>query len=137
MRIMGCFSRWMGRFIFGWKLTGRVGRAGKRISGENGREKREGNGRGKRARTRGTATAPEVRPPGPTGNEFVMLYQTRQLSSGTMGDPFLQPKAAAKAGWLTMAPLARKWSGEWGSVSTCARTASGREFSHQFCAKAM
>ena len=62
---------------------------------------------------------------------------TRQLVAGTMGVPCLQPKAVAKPGWLTMAPLARKWSGEWGSVRTCWRTCSGREFSHQFCAKAM
>ncbi len=56
-------------------------------------------------------------------------YQTRQLLTGTMGVPFLQPKAAAKAGWLTMTPSTRKWSGECGSVRTCERMASGREFS--------
>ena len=48
---------------------------------------------------------------------------------GAMGAPALQPKAAAKPGWLTMTPSTRMWSGEWGSVSTCERTASGRVFS--------
>ena len=56
-------------------------------------------------------------------------YQTRQLSVGAIGEPFLQLKAAANPGWLTMAPLARKWSGEWGSVRTWLRTCSGRVFS--------
>jgi hypothetical protein len=61
-------------------------------------------------------------------------YHTRQLSFGTMGVPTLHPKAEAKPGWLTMAPLARKWLGEWGSVRTWLRTLSGRAFSHQFWA---
>ena len=42
----------------------------------------------------------------------VVRYQTRQLLAGTMGVPLAQPKAVAQPGWLTMAPLARKWSGE-------------------------
>ena len=64
-------------------------------------------------------------------------YQTRQELVGVMGEPALQLKAAAKPGWLTMAPLARKWSGECGSWRTWVRTVSGRAFSHQFWAKAM
>jgi len=35
-------------------------------------------------------------------------YQTRQLFTGTIGDPFLHPNAAANPGWFTIAPFARK-----------------------------
>ena len=52
-------------------------------------------------------------PPGPSGK---LNYQTRQLLAGTMGEGFLQPKAAAKPGWLTMTPLTRLGLGECGSV---------------------
>ena len=56
-------------------------------------------------------------------------YQTRQLLAGTMGAGFLQLKAEEKPGWFTMTPSTRNWSGECGSVRTCWRIASGREFS--------
>src|SRR5664279_5246360 len=59
-------------------------------------------------------------------------YQMRQDLAGAMGAFGLQPKAGAKPGWLTMTPLTRNRSGEWGSCSTCERTASGRVFWHQF-----
>jgi ABC-2 type transport system ATP-binding protein len=42
------------------------------------------------------------------GFRAVLAYQTRQLLTGAIGAPFLQPKAGAKPGWLTIAPLARK-----------------------------
>ena len=59
-------------------------------------------------------------------------YQMRQDLVGAMGAFGLQPKAGAKPGWLTMTPLTRKRSGEWGSWRTCERTDSGRAFWHQF-----
>ena len=70
-------------------------------------------------------------------HEAKRRYHTLQLSTGTIAAPFLQLNAAANPGWFTIAPFARKWSGECPSVSTWFLTCSGRAFSHQFCAKPM
>ena len=71
---------------------------------------------------------------GPLDRTTPPFYQTRQLVAGAMGVFGLQAKAGAKLGWLTMAPLARKWPGECGSVRTWLRVLSSRSFSHQFWA---
>jgi len=87
------------------------------------------------AQTWGDPSSPEASSPAKVGSHN--LHHTRHAFAGTIGEPFLHPNTAANPGWFTITPSTRKWSGACSLVSVCARTASSREFSHQFCAYAI
>ena len=62
------------------------------------------------------------------------LYQTRQLFTGYMASPFLQPHASPNLSKFCTSPFTRKRPGECGSVLASTSAASGRVFSHHTCA---
>jgi len=62
-------------------------------------------------------------------------YQTRQEFSGTMGWPFLQPKALPKASKFWTVPFTRQRPGACGSVSALWRAMASVRFSHHTWAK--